>query len=575
MPKVYITRKKLNEDINITDPTLAQQFLAVKKQMADKRTKRDQLSKSVNQIDSELNILEKNLIAIEVKAAQQQGETVSRKPEKQQQQQQSKLAGQDEIELAESLSTEMLPFDDFRKQVIVILDQIWHDGETLVREYSNALKRMYDESQAPRVVASTIKNADELRNHYELEEDGYIGGDTAGKIATNMATPIRVAENLDMYNEGIQQEYDKMQKAPSNIPPEEEIEETVDPEEFRKGMISTPPIGAFENVNESVYDEIMDELEDEKDKLQQIQDFILQVTQKVDIDINTPDDIEINDEEPEVLEPEPEPEVLIPEPVEDEPFEPVDEEPPFDLVQYEPEPESEEEKKSPFELSRDEELTNETLKSEDKAPYEPELMEEEYIETEIEMLNYEDDDEPTDEYVFHVKIDEGSDGEIIAKIFRDDEEDFWTVRVVEGDEEPLQDMEFDPRLDKLDIIGKLASIYDDIEIIDPKEYEYLLDDKEKVDAEYYSDLVEENLHESKMEKYEEKIKIGRKKLKQEYENLTIHINRLKEIIDAENRHQRTPENILNNPKYIKMAKKRQKIVNLLKTKYHLDLDKKS
>ena len=82
MPKVYIKRKKLNEDINITDPTLAQQYLAVRKQIADKNTKKDQLMKSVNQIDSEINILEKNLIAIQTKAAQQQGQTTVEKEEK-------------------------------------------------------------------------------------------------------------------------------------------------------------------------------------------------------------------------------------------------------------------------------------------------------------------------------------------------------------------------------------------------------------------------------------------------------------------------------------------------------------
>jgi len=72
--KVYF-KKKLYEDVTITDSTLAQQYLAVKKQMADRRTKRDGLMKQINQIDSELNILERNLIAIESKAAEQQAKT--------------------------------------------------------------------------------------------------------------------------------------------------------------------------------------------------------------------------------------------------------------------------------------------------------------------------------------------------------------------------------------------------------------------------------------------------------------------------------------------------------------------
>lgn len=74
MSKVFIRKKKVNEDVNITDSTLAQQYLMVKKQIADKKTKRDQLMRQVNQLDSEMNILEKNLIAIETKAATKQGE---------------------------------------------------------------------------------------------------------------------------------------------------------------------------------------------------------------------------------------------------------------------------------------------------------------------------------------------------------------------------------------------------------------------------------------------------------------------------------------------------------------------
>ena len=71
--KVYFKKKEqIYEDVTITDSTLAQQYLAVKRQMSDRRTKRDGLMKQINQIDSELNILERNLIAIESKAADQQ-----------------------------------------------------------------------------------------------------------------------------------------------------------------------------------------------------------------------------------------------------------------------------------------------------------------------------------------------------------------------------------------------------------------------------------------------------------------------------------------------------------------------
>ncbi|MEK0338477.1 MAG: hypothetical protein QQN41_13695, partial [Nitrosopumilus sp.] len=102
MSKVFIKRKKLNENITITDPILAQQYLAVRKQMVDKKTKRDQLIRNVNQIDSELNLLEKNLIAIETKSAQKTGEVnVQQQPKKQE------LQPAENLETNESLSEEL------------------------------------------------------------------------------------------------------------------------------------------------------------------------------------------------------------------------------------------------------------------------------------------------------------------------------------------------------------------------------------------------------------------------------------------------------------------------------------
>jgi len=74
MYKVYFKKKNINEDISIQDSTLAQQYVAVKKQITDKQTKIDQLMKQVNQIQQEKNILDKNLLAIETKAALAQGQ---------------------------------------------------------------------------------------------------------------------------------------------------------------------------------------------------------------------------------------------------------------------------------------------------------------------------------------------------------------------------------------------------------------------------------------------------------------------------------------------------------------------
>ena len=654
MPKVYITRKKLNEDVSITDATLAQQYLAVKKQMADKRTKRDQLMKNVNQIDNEMNILEKNLIAIEMKSTQQTGEVKATQPENREQP--AVQGGTNQGEIVESLSlNEELSGEenDYREEVIDYISNIeeYPDAETIVWEFGDILDNCYLDDQPVETCAKTIiqaaRSASESISYDfdeddDLDEDGFIGGDTQGKAQVQRTRILKVKEEMFNTHTASIDKYDKnsvyMVKGQEKIVDEvekysngaiitfrdgteysaeeldslnakfvraltwdeideldrhwddefdaefyeDEDEETIQElqqqlseleeeeqqirtdmeqelanydesswvpdknprkslstgetstqqmphdvygealqnvedkqEEIRKlirelsgagpisedmaeyGNSNMGPTNVEDDediykVEESVYDDIIDKLESERNKMEQIQDFIVDLTDNIEIDINMPDDVEVNVEEPtQVLEPEEEPEVLMPIPVEDE----EEDVPAFDMVQYNNDEEPydqdnsyEDEDEDPFMPSGEDLLVSQTLKAEeDKGPYEP-MMEDGELETEIEMMNYEDDDQERDEYVFHVKIDETTDHEIIAKIFRDDEEDFWTVRVVKGDEEPLQSMEFDPRLDKLEIIAKLADIYDEIEIIHAKEYEFLLDDKEKVDSEYYEDL---------------------------------------------------------------------------------------
>ena len=60
------------------------------------------------------------------------------------------------------------------------------------------------------------------------------------------------------------------------------------------------------------------------------------------------------------------------------------------------------------------------------------------------------------DYVFTLKIDVEEDPEdIIAKFYKNEDDDFWKVRVVQGDEQPLEDMQFDPELDMVEIIEKI------------------------------------------------------------------------------------------------------------------------
>lgn len=96
------------------------------------------------------------------------------------------------------------------------------------------------------------------------------------------------------------------------------------------------------------------------------------------------------------------------------------------------------------------------------------------------------------DYVFTLKIeDEDEPEDIIAKFYKNEDDDFWKVRVVQGTEDPLEKMRFDPDMEMLDIIEELATLYDDVEEMDTQEYQDLLDDKEIIDDIYYDDIIKE------------------------------------------------------------------------------------
>jgi hypothetical protein len=98
------------------------------------------------------------------------------------------------------------------------------------------------------------------------------------------------------------------------------------------------------------------------------------------------------------------------------------------------------------------------------------------------------------DYVFTLKIEvEDEEEDIIAKFYKNEDDDYWRVRVVQGDEQPLEDMQFDPELDMVEIIEKIAEIpgYIEIEEMETQEYQDLLDDKEIIDNAFYDDIIKE------------------------------------------------------------------------------------
>jgi hypothetical protein len=124
------------------------------------------------------------------------------------------------------------------------------------------------------------------------------------------------------------------------------------------------------------------------------------------------------------------------------------------------------------------------------------------------VLDYEDiedeqkatDEDLNSDYVFAIRInDPNEDEEIIAKIYRNEDDAFWKIRVVQGSEEPLEAMQFDPDMEFLDIIEKIGEIYDEVEEISMEEYKGLLDDKQEKDAEFYpKEEMKENLNEGRI-----------------------------------------------------------------------------
>jgi len=111
----------------------------------------------------------------------------------------------------------------------------------------------------------------------------------------------------------------------------------------------------------------------------------------------------------------------------------------------------------------------------------------------LEDDEYEESESLNIKEAFTLKIIQSGGEEIIAKFYKNKEEGFWKARVVQGDEEPIESMQFDPEMDKVNLIEKINEIpgFDEIEEIHTEDYEDLIDDKEKIDKEYYGDIIEE------------------------------------------------------------------------------------
>ena len=109
-------------------------------------------------------------------------------------------------------------------------------------------------------------------------------------------------------------------------------------------------------------------------------------------------------------------------------------------------------------------------------------------EEEPETLSPEEMEEKENEsdYVFALRVITVDGEEIISKVYRNEDDEYWKIRVVQGDEIPLETMKYDPDMEFVDIMEKIGEIpgYEEVEEIPMEEYKELLDDKAENDAEY-------------------------------------------------------------------------------------------
>ena len=109
-------------------------------------------------------------------------------------------------------------------------------------------------------------------------------------------------------------------------------------------------------------------------------------------------------------------------------------------------------------------------------------------EEEPETLTPEEMEEKENEsdYVFALRVITDDGEEIISKVYRNEDDEYWKIRVVQGDEIPLETMKYDPDMEFVDIMEKIGEIpgYEEVEEIPMEEYKELLDDKAENDAEY-------------------------------------------------------------------------------------------
>jgi len=95
------------------------------------------------------------------------------------------------------------------------------------------------------------------------------------------------------------------------------------------------------------------------------------------------------------------------------------------------------------------------------------------------------DEKDEDHFFIQIPAQDEEEGDIIAKVFREEPDSEWYVRDTLNQAEWLDDLVFQAEWEKPEIIDYLANIFGEVEEIDQSEYNETIDDKDELDYDLY------------------------------------------------------------------------------------------
>ena len=433
--KENINISKVNETVNMP-PQLSNQYFQVKRQLADKQGKKDELMKQVNQVNSEMTILNKNIIALEAKAAEMIGQEVKEQPIQQPQQQPQQPQEQtqqqpqettesmaekfypslDEAEEEERFTGKLMPHPkdpDYLMHKGRVIGKVkqpsWHEGHAEYRDLTDVQKRHYDEIDDKILKLEREQDGIDV-TIIVLKED--IRDIKSRATEREMESEEWSAEVQEKWGWNV---FDAVNAGTSKS----ELEKMGVPKRDAQDLLEM-----WDYYYAGGLGEIEQEIGDLKKEIEKLQKQSGKLDDQVTNLKNKQDDIGRKKVDPKFV---------------------------YDPEGFEPIRESE---------------------------YEEAWEDEGYEESE--------EDEPGDEWLFHVRLYPEAEEPVLVKIFKPSDDENWEMTVLEGDAAALEEMTFTDDYDKIEIISYLADLYDEVEEIDNLEAWEEIDDKSEIDKKFYN-----------------------------------------------------------------------------------------